>query len=391
MTVTSFSIGEPIVVPGNFGDTWSLAWADDDRLYSPSNDSFAFSIPPFLDESQVRLRDRHWETGDPADERRFFEQLSPTQRRAFWQEYRPIAFNRLEGDTPEQLRGAAVNPMTGYGFFPSEQLAAVVESGMPQNDLGTTWKSSGCTFVDGSFYWTVARHTYPHDTNVAGLRQSARDASIIRSDDYGRTWHRSAAENLARPMFPGSAFATPYFVSYAPEAIGAHRSDSFVYAISNNGYWDNGDSMILGRVPRSAIGRLDGSDWEFYAGDADAWADDPEDGRPILERAGALGSTGATYLTERGVYLMVAWHYPGGSGFFRDNSSTTTWTFYEAPAPWGPWAEVHSHTWSPQGYYCPSVSAKFQTRDTIYIATAGDFKNWWDWYRLTFVPVTITA
>lgn len=388
MTMPSITIGEPIVVPGNFGDTWSLAWADDGRLYSPSNDSFAFTIPPFLDERQVRLRDRHWETGDPSDEQRFFDQLSPEERRAFWHDYRPIAFNRLDGKSPASLRGTAVNAMADYGFFPPEQLDAVVASGMPQNDVGTTWKSSGSTFVDGVFYWTVARHTYPHDTNIVGLRQSARDASIIRSDDYGQTWYRSAQENLDRPMFPGSAFATPYFVCYAPEAIGVHGSDMYVYAISNNGYWDNGDTMILGRVAKSAIRELDATAWEFYAG-ADAWADTPEAAQPILDQAGTLGSTGATYLTDREVYLLVAWHYAGGSGFYGDNSNTTIWTFYEAPEPWGPWTEVHSHTWSPQGYYCPSVSAKFQTRDTIYIATAGDFKNWWDWYRLTFVPVAI--
>ena len=385
-------IGQPVVIPGNFGDTWSIAWADDDHLYTPSNDSFAFTIPSFLDESQVRLRDRHWHIGDPSDERRFFAQLTADQRRRFWTDYRPLAFNRLRGPSPRELHGEPVNAMADYGFFATEQLDHVVENGMPEID-GTTWKSSGCTFLDGAFYLTVARHHYPDVTDVPGIRQTARDASLLRSIDYGRTWERTAHANLEDPMFPGSEFATPYFVSYGPDANGVHGSDRFVYAISNNGYWDNGDTMILGRVARSRIGRLKGSDWEFYAGgdgaEAGSWAQRPSEAEPILARDGTLGSTGATYLSHRGTYLLIAWHYPGGSGFYGNNSNTTTWIFYEAPTPWGPWNEIHTQTWSPQGYYCPNVTTKFQTADRIFIATAGDFKNWWDWYRLTFIPVKI--
>src|SRR6266436_1002990 len=42
--------------------------------------------------------------------------------------------------------------------------------------------------------------------------------------------------------------------------------DRYVYATSNNGFWDNGDNYILGRVLRSKIGALKAADWTFYQG-----------------------------------------------------------------------------------------------------------------------------
>ena len=79
---------------------------------------------------------------------------------------------------------------------------------------GCTWKSSGCAFIDGSLYWVIARHTYGEISGDPHLRQTAGNASVIKSVDYGKTWTRSAEESLQTPMFPGSYFAAPYFIGY---------------------------------------------------------------------------------------------------------------------------------------------------------------------------------
>ena len=79
---------------------------------------------------------------------------------------------------------------------------------------GCTWKSSGCTSLDGVLYWVVARHKYGEDSGDPYRRQPAQNASIIKSTDLGRTWSRPAKENYQHPMFPGSRFATPYFIEY---------------------------------------------------------------------------------------------------------------------------------------------------------------------------------
>ena len=57
---------------------------------------------------------------------------------------------------------------------------------------GCTWKSSGCYAVDGVIYWVVARHKYGDKSGDAKKRQTAVNASIIKSTDFGKTWTRSA-------------------------------------------------------------------------------------------------------------------------------------------------------------------------------------------------------
>jgi hypothetical protein len=72
-------------------------------------------------------------------------------------------------------------------------------------------------------------------------------------------------------MFPGSRFAAPYFVEYGQDGrASVDDADRYVYALSNDGFWDNGNSLVLGRVARSKIGDLRAADWQFY-GAATAW------------------------------------------------------------------------------------------------------------------------
>ena len=341
--IRAIEVGQPIPISDNRGDTWVSAWADNDGIYTPSDDTYGF-------------------------------------RNVGWCN---VAFNRLDGQEPAKLSGVTVNPMADYG--------AANEAGAD----GCTWKSSGCYALDGILYWVVARHKYGETSGDPHRRQSAANASIIKSTDHGRTWLRSAKENYEHPMFPGRRFATPYFVEYGRNGqASVDRAEQFVYAVSNNGFWDNGDNLVLGRVRRDKLASLNAADWEYYhAGDGmedTAWSHDSNQAGLVLDAHGRLGMTGAVYIFELRCYLMIGWYYPAGGGKMKDARRETMWDFYTAPKPWGPWSKISSHPFSPQGYYSPQVCPKF-IRDggkSLFVFTAGDWTNP-EVYRLTVVPISL--
>ncbi len=386
--IQGIRVGSPMTIPHNLGDTWAAAWGDDDNLYSPSNDTTGFhgiDLDTLLTPEQQKQRSR-----DPA----CFKFTADQKKKLASQRHSKIAFNRIKGAEPGTLDGITVNWMPDYKMqdHVTERLWPTGVREWEGAD-GRTWKSSGCASIDGVLYWAISRHKYGEISGDASLRQTAVNASIIKSTDFGLNWSRSSEENLKKPMFPGSHFATPYFIDYGKIRQSVDGSDQYVYAIANNGFWDNGDSLILGRVLRSRMRELNGGDWEFLAGQDGLkethWTRNAERAKPILQKPGQLGETGAVYLPARRRYIMIGWYYPSGSGKIKGASSTTVWDFYEAPRPWGPWTHIDSHTFSPQGYYCPGICPKFQTTSTVYALTAGDFNNGWDFYHLTVVPINL--
>jgi hypothetical protein len=339
LPIRGISVEAPIPVGDNQGDTWAPTWANDGHIYSPSNDTAGFH-------SAAKAN---------------------------------IAFNRIDGEDPLHLGGKTINPMPQYG--------KEAEKGPD----GCTWKSSGCACIDGVLYWVVARHHYGDDSGDPHRRQTAQNASIIKSVDYGRTWTRSAELNYHAPMFPGRRFATPYFVEFGRNGAAPANVGEYVYALSNNGFWDCGDDMIVGRVRRSRIGRLKAADWEFHVGGnagAASWTSNMNDAVPVLKDPGKFGMTGATYLHRYQRYLMVGWYYPAGGGKMAGAATHTVWDFYESPRPWGPWTKIGSYDSQPSGYYSPEVCAKFQTSDKVFAFTAGNWNQPKD-YRLTVVPLKL--
>ena len=352
--IHSITVNEIVPVEGSHGDTWDPAWAPDGTLYSASNDTNGF---------------RHAGNGN-------------------------VIFNEIIGDDPTKLDGKTVNTMGDYGKMSQK------------GPDGCTWKSSGCISIDGVLYLLVARHLYGGDGGLLrdyDKRQQAHGASFIKSTDGGKTWTPSAKDNYDHPMFPGSRFAAPYFIQYGQdgkEAV-ADNSDKYVYALSNNGFWDNGDYLVLGRVLRSKIGALSAKDWQFYTegdGLADsAWSPDIRKAKSVLSNPDQLGMTRAVYMPAQKCYLMVGWYYPAGGGKLEHSETggdpahiTTTWTFYVASHPWGPWRAVGSHTFTPQGFYCPGVCPKFTSPDgsKAWVFTAGDWTNG-SAYKLTAVSLSI--
>ena len=269
-----------------------------------------------------------------------------------------------------KLSGVTVNPMSDYG------------KASQKGPDGCTWKSSGCFCLDGTLYWAVARHKYGEDSGDPQRRQPAANASIIKSTDFGKTWTRSAKENYDRPMFPGSRFAAPYFVEYGQDGrASVDNADRYVYALSNDGFWDNGNNLIFGRVARSKIGNLRAADWQYLPGrrrHGGLGVDSRHGpGNAGARRAGQAGHERRVYVPGLRRYILIGWYYPAGGGKIKDACHTTNWDFYEAPKPWGPWTKISTYVCNPQGYYSPQLCPKFSSADgrRLFVMTAGDWNQ----------------
>jgi len=273
---------------------------------------------------------------------------------------------------------------------------------------GANWKITNTYSVDGVLYMFVTRCVYPRQSSDPNHRHVWQNASVVKSTDLGKTWTRSAADNYAKPMFPDKRFGTPYFVWYGKDgAATVDNADKYVYAVSNDGYFENGDNYVLGRVLRSKLPKLAAADWSFFrAGDGmqeSSWTPTLETAVPVLANPGRASMTGMTYIEGLRRYIMVVWHY------HRDNFDQaikakdlgTVLEFFEAPKPWGPWNKVKAFDTGRLGWYTPIVGQRFQTAVnstavSVFLYATGfqtkpegglDFAL----YKLNYMPITLST
>jgi hypothetical protein len=298
------------------GDTWDPFWADDDRLYSFNCDG-----------------------------------------RGFGKEPQNLALNRFDGKSIATLTGTQINPMTEYG---------------PANQHGrdnATWKACGQESIDGVFYAFVSRNVYGDESKDPLMRQTAFNSSLIKSFDRGITWSRSAEENYAKPMWEGPRFGAPFFVHYGKNGGGVDQDGAkdYSYAASTNGFWNDGDTLILGRVSRKLLPKLHAADWEYFTGgdgeESKNWSKQIDLAIPILKAPAKCGQTPICYVPSLGIYLLISWY----------NSQTLTkwfdptemrYDFYQAEHPWGPWSLIRSISdkflASGSHMYGPALCPRFQ-------------------------------
>lgn len=317
-----------------------------------------------------------------------------------------IVVGELSGGTPSSLSLAYENCMTSFG----------VKAAIGKYGDGRTWKSDGIISVSGTLYLVVDRQQDGRGGWPNGFQPSS-NASIIKSADGGRTWSNGFgvknAANGAAPQpvkgstaiqatFPGSSFATPQFINYGQDDNPSSTADGgnrYVYAISNDGYAYDGSSMILGRVLRAEIGRLDGTRWQYYTGQPGGdgmnsadWSGNVNNAQPILTAAHQLSQSAVQYVPGLNQYVMTDFYYPfvrnwGNVSNRGGAASQVTWVFYEAPHPWGPWTKFFSEptaecyvtctagTADQLGLYDPALVSKFISMDGLsdVIFTSGDF------------------
>jgi hypothetical protein len=273
---------------------------------------------------------------------------------------------------------------------------------------GANWKVMNSYSVDGVLYMFVTRCHYPMQSDDSGRRHIFRDSSIIKSTDGGRTWTRSGEENFRQPMFPGKRFGTPYFLWYGQDGrASVDQADQYVYAVSNNGHFENGDDYVLGRVERAKLPRLSAADWSFYKGadglQPESWTSNLQQASPILANPGRSSMTGMTYIEGLQRYVMVLWHYNQKNfvaGIEKKDLSTVL-EFFEAGKPWGPWHKVKSFETGHLGWYTPIIGQRFQTNIDAGIVTAYFYATGFrtrpeggldmSLYKLNYIPVTLST
>lgn len=328
---------KPTAYPNTFGDSWVGTWADDDAVYVYADDT--------------------WNGKNSSN----------------------LAVYRLVGDDPLNLTVQPINSMDEYGHA---------------GELGQdkcSWKASGIICVDGVLYIAVSR--WDSKPSPVDMRQAAQNSSIIKSTDHGVTWSRSAKENYDNPMFPGRKFANPFFIEYGMDGkSNVDNANKYVYAVSTDGFWNNGSYLILGRVLRTKIGNLNGSDWEYYNGSGNdglndlSWTNDINKSKPVVIDPFQLGIPTITYNKILKRYILAQWSFPLG-GWCGPESR---WTFRESPTPWGPWNICYTDTFKREGWYIPCILSKFISNDGLdmKIIGSGDCRNL-ETYKLHVFPFTV--
>jgi hypothetical protein len=326
------------------GDEWAPTWADDGNLYTGNDDGSSFGG------------------------------IKPAS----------VAFGKLIGDDPNNEKGVTISDMGDYGREPARPDRA-------------NWKTMNSYCVDGVLYMFVTRCLYPERSGDANHRHIFKNSSIIKSTDKGVTWTRSSSENYNHPMFPGLRFGAPYFVWYGKNGeANVDNADQYVYAVANNGHFEDGDNYILGRVSRTKLPDLNGADWEFYTGGDGMtganWAHDISNAKPILSDPLNCSMTGMTYIPALGRYVMVVWHY---TTYNLRTDPRTINDYYEAPRPWGPWTKFKTINTEKLGWYVPIVGQKYQTKvddNTVncILYPTGNYQNS-KLYKLNYIPITLST
>ncbi len=338
------AFGNPVTYGDVIGDSWTPTWADDDNLYCSADDTLGSK-------------------GTPINSN--------------------LAVYRITGQPPD-IRVEVVNPMPQFGKYTQVD---------PED--GACWKASGITCVAGVLYLAASRNRYMNQTGAFNIQQ-VWDASIIKSTDHGKTW--SSAPQLGQAMFPGHTFSNLTFVQYGKDGQGTKDgSDKYIYAVSNDGTWNNGNTMTLGRVPRDRIAKLNPKDWEFIHGFEEGyipiWKPRHDYALYTFRAPGRTGVAGVHYLPGLNRYLTPQWHYPT----LNDTPATAVWKrtrfeLYEASQPWGPWTLFHTQEFEPQGFYNPTIPGKFISEDGLkfWIFAAGDFSAApRPYYSINMIPVTL--
>jgi hypothetical protein len=326
------------------GDTWDYIWADDDNLYSFGCDGKGYGAT----------------------------------------NSRNLNFNCLKGSDWNALTGHLLNPMDEYGLngaYLADNSTQLLDRNWSKLPRGPNWKVTGADCIDGVFYAFVAENWYGNqkaygsDTMDPAMRQTVNNMSLIKSTDKGLTWIRTMAGNARQPMWTNKLFSTAFFFKYGQNGGGTAQDDQdkFVYAMSNDGYWDSGSRFRLGRVARDKIGNLNATDWEYFSNGGWTKNLDQSTRVPGLPDGTNLCTMGSPiWLPSLKTYVAPLWH---------DIGKFTAWyyppdvmfEFWQAPHPWGPWSRIGGesamefigdpgpkriHRW-----YGPTFSPKFITEN----------------------------
>ena len=266
----------------------------------------------------------------------------------------------------------------------------------PDLDSKAGVKPAGLLSLQGILYLAVELHNY--GDNPTFNRQHNIQAWIITSTDYGKTWDLSAT---ATDFFTGR-LASPHFIQFGQDYAGAR--DEYIYASfpaadDGNSYWENGDTLLLGRVPKLEL--LQRSAWQFFTGlDSDGrplWSNDEKQAEPIFRYPLMTGENHISYNPGIKRYLIGNYGFLDLEGKPRPYHTKEAWpesclrsqlTLFESSEPWGPWSLFHQDdNWGTYGDYQPNFPTKWMSEDghQLLMVSSGSFDD----YNLTLQKVTL--
>lgn len=361
-------IGEriPVSEKGIRGDTYPTAWAADDQLYVGTGDPCWTKVDGQIVHGNIPER--------------------PELNETIFQQICGHVVEKIVGG-PEQFTMERIHHLpgqTGWG--------------------GSGPKPAGMISVDGVLYYAAQNYLGWRAPRYGVNSQHGSDATILRSDDFGKTWspdldgllypyykehydctnpdHHTAWDNAPedrnsingwKPMFVGCWFGGPAFVQFGQDNRDA--VDGYVYAVSSD-HWDNGSELRLGRVPKECI--QDRSRWEFarWEGEQVAWTSDLTLSQPVLTIDRHISTPEMVYLSGLKKYLLFTW------GLHTDfhASDGAELTVLESDHPWGPFRLVHYEwMWGKQegGHYCPRLPLKWFDQETLtgYLLYSGNWET----------------
>jgi len=256
-------------------------------------------------------------------------------------------------------------------------------------------KPAGLLSLEGTLYFAVEAMNYGEDPKFN--RQRNIHGWIITTTDYGRTWNREATPT---DFFTGR-LSSCHFLQFGKDYEGAR--DQYVYAYfpgadDGNSYWENGDYLLLGRVPKTSI--LEREAWEFVVklneGAEPTWGTGDSKAVPIFRYPLMCGEDHVSYNKGIGRYLLGNYAFideagrprPYHQGPFPDSCLRSQLTLFEAPEPWGPWSVFHlDDDWGTYGDYQPSFPTKWMSEDgrTVHMVSSGSEDD----YNFTVQQLTL--
>jgi len=256
-------------------------------------------------------------------------------------------------------------------------------------------KPAGLLDIDGLLYFAVEAHNYGLEPSFT--RQENIHGWIVTSQDYGRTWNRHATP---RYFFTGR-LSSVHFLQFGKGYQGGR--DGFVYAYfpaaeDGKSYWENGDFMLLGRVPKDKL--LIRNAWDFYTSldnsNQPVWNMDDGLASPVFRYNKMCGENHVSYNFGISRYILGNYGFvddqlnprPNHQGSWPQSAYRSQLSLYEAPEPWGPWSLFYQDdNWGTYGDYQPSFPTKWMSQDgkVMFMVSSGTYDD----YNFTVQKMTL--
>lgn len=317
-------VGEPVTYPA-FGDLWMPTWAEDGRLFltwgdgSGLSDGYPMGYPDYESTDPVTVTECPDETYQPEDEGYFPCWLwcniftcgpGVSHPRAALTDAGVLA---LTGPIPpSDGANASIDVPSGDPFF-------LAGPGGSLDVSGTNDKPGSLLFHGGRLYFAG------HQSEPGG----ATLGYVAFSDDHGQTWTQVPDS----PWGTTSNFRVLMFINMGQNHSLNLDGHAYALGVGTEASW-TARTVYLTRVPLDAVTDYDAYEYFIGLGDgAPGWSPDQTKAVP-LDGLHTTGQASAMYHEGTGRYLFITTDSgptPSGIRFG---------ALYDAPQPWGPWAEV---------------------------------------------------